>query len=251
MSRLYDFLLTGHPATGFIEKRWAGRREMDRSLYGNPQAVSSILRYLLYAGISAVLVQGIILATGKVNAHSFFSENGFVEILHFFLLLSCFGLLQLAAKWNMPLREAFHFISILPLAAAAREMDKPLDIYVFDGAWQLTVFSLMLYLSFFAWRHYKALRKQIVRFVSSFPIGWMFSGFLMVMVFSRLIGQQVFWQMALQENYLPLVGRVVEESCELFGYLLILFGCTEFLAAVTQTRTRAAAEPLGESRPPA
>ncbi|HEY5649786.1 MAG TPA: hypothetical protein VIU33_09815 [Nitrospiria bacterium] len=249
MSRFYDFSLSHNPATGFIEKRLADRRETDRFLYKNPQAISSILRYLLYAGVSAVLIQGIILATGKINASSFFSENGFVELLQFSLLLSCSGLLQLAAKRSMPLREAFHFISILPLAAAAREMDKTLDVHVFDGTWQLVVFSLMLYLAFFTWRNYQALQKQMVHLVSSFPIGWLFSGFLLVMVFSRLIGQQVFWQMALQENYLRFVGRVVEESCELFGYLIIFFGCLEFLLAATLPRRSAAAENPGKGRP--
>ncbi|NKE70253.1 hypothetical protein [Candidatus Manganitrophus noduliformans] len=152
-----------------------------------------------------------------------------MEWFQLVLLFACFGCLQTAAFRIEERREIFHLLALLPLASAVREMDANLDRYVFDGAWQIMVAMAAFYAFFFIRRHRRSVAAQLQPVLASGPFGFLFAGFLTVMVFSRLIGQQLFWRAALQEQYLRLVGRIVEESSELFGYLLLLFGCIEIL----------------------
>lgn len=229
MHRASHFPVETYLGSRFIENRQETRRIMDRVLTGKHQSISSVLRFMLYTSITAAFIQGIVFATQYVDAKLFFRENGMVEWFHFGLLISCSALLQFASTRMPELRGGFHVLAVLSLVASVRELDRILDEYVFDGAWQVLVSVLVLYISFYAWVHRRAITHQLLRISSYPPTGLLVSGFITVMVFSRLLGQQLFWRAALQENYLRLVGRIVEESCELFGYLLLLFGCLEFV----------------------
>ena len=210
-----------------LEKRRGDRRSMDRLLLGSQQANSTAVHYLVYILITATLIEGLVLSTYYIDVKHIFSENSPVEWLHFVLLLACSISLQVTSLRTKELREILHLFAILSLAASVREMDGNFDLYLFDGAWQLMVTILALYVFYFGWYHWQGLNMQIPYVLVSRPLGLIFSGFLIVMVFSRLMGQQVFWQFVLEDDYVRIVGRVVEESSELLGYLLLLFGCLE------------------------
>ena len=212
-----------------LEKRQGNRRFMDRLFLGTQQANATAIRYLVYILITAIIIEGLVLSTYYLDAIQIFSENNPVEWFQFFLLLACSISLQVTSLRTRELREIFHLFALLPLAASVREMDINFDLYLFDGAWQLTVIILALYAFYLGWYHWQELNMQIPYVLVSRPLGIIFSGFLTVMVFSRLMGQQVFWEGVLEDDYVRTVGRVVEESGELLGYLLLLFGCVELL----------------------
>ncbi|MCG3117742.1 MAG: hypothetical protein LLH30_18890 [Candidatus Manganitrophus sp. SA1] len=229
MNETTDFALDSDRIAGISERRHILRRVADRIPHENSQLAFSTASYLVYFLTTAAMIQGVVLLSRRVDAHLLFAENGPVEWFQLVLLLACFGCLQTAAYRIDQRREIFHLLALLPLAAAVREMDAILDRSVFDGAWQLIVTLLVLHAFFFIRRHRLKVTIQLQPVLASGPFGLLIAGFLVVMVFSRLIGQQLFWRAALQEQYLRLVGRIVEESCELFGYLLLLFGCIEIL----------------------
>ncbi len=242
MNRAYDLLLRARHQSNFNKKhqwnrRTIGRRTMDHTLIGKHPIASSIFRSVVYVTITAGVLQGILYATQHIDPELFFAENGIMEWFQLAFLISSAALLKLASIQMQELRQGFHMLALLPITASVRELDHILDVYVFDGAWQILVSTLILYSFTFAWRNYQALRQQIL-YIFSFPqTGLLVSGFITVMVFSRLLGQQLFWQSVLQDDYLRLVGRVVEEGCELFGYLLLLFGCIEFVIFAVSSHT--------------
>ena len=145
------------------------------------------------------------------------------------MLLLCAVLLQASSKSMAEISEGTYLISFLPLLAAVREMDQFLKDYLFNGAWEVLAVGLIAYMGYFLYLHWQDIKQQLTRILAVPPAGLLFSGFLTVIVFSRFFGQGLIWEYALQEHYVRLVQRIVEETCESFGYLLLVFGCIELL----------------------
>ncbi|ALP52934.1 hypothetical protein Tel_07085 [Candidatus Tenderia electrophaga] len=204
---------------------------MDQVLTGQRQVVSPALRISFYVAVSALVFQILGMMVQDQDSESIVAENGILEWTQITLLVSCGILLAICARQMPVLNEGFVTLAILPLMASVRELDQILDQYIFDGAWQAIVSLLLAYILFIVWKHGFFLRQQILRILAAAPAGILLSAFLAV-VFSRLFGRQAFWEAALQEHYLRLIARIVEEGSELFAYLLLLFGCLEFLVFV-------------------
>ena len=79
-----------------------------------------------------------------------------------------------------------------------------------------------------------ALTVTFFYFASSFWITLLLAGFLIVVVYSQLLGQKALWLSVLSADVYRPVKDLVEESSELLGYLLMLFGAAE--AAVAEHR---------------
>ena len=98
-----------------------------------------------------------------------------------------------------------------------------------NSRWEVLAVGLIAYMGYFLYLHWQDIKQQLTRILAVPPAGLLFSGFLTVIVFSRFFGQGLIWEYALQEHYVRLVQRIVEETCESFGYLLLVFGCIELL----------------------
>lgn len=225
---------TDGAASGSTERAAAIPQELGKLLAAPaaPLAARSLaLRGLLYALITAVMFESLVLVAPGADPLWLFGETGPIESLQLLLLLASAGLLQAASVRGKLRRELLHVLALLLLAAAARELDWYLD-ELFDGAWQAAVFIIAVYGSALAWRARYSLAPQARHLVPAPAVGVLFAGFITVMVFSRLVGQQVFWRAVLREDYVRLAGRVAEESSELFGYALLFFGCVELVFAL-------------------
>lgn len=212
-----------------FKTRYGGRRVMDHVFAGEHQAVPYSLRLFFYIFATVLLVQSIALLLGYMEAESLFLENGMMEWAQIVMLLICVVLFQIVAQRTPEIHEGAHLVSFLPLLACVRELDHVFDTQLFDGAWQLIATGLLLYLIGFTLRHWPDVKRQTLRILAIPSTGLFFAGFLMVLVFSRLFGQRSFWELALQEDNIRLISRIAEESCETFGYLLLVFGCIELL----------------------
>lgn len=189
---------------------------------------SFIVRFCLYLAIPAILLELLVLTTQKGQMSKLImEENQAIEWFEFSLLIVVSLLLYVSGKRKPLHKELCRLLAILPLIAAIRELDDILDTYVFDGAWQLLVLLLFLYLIYFIWQNFAPMKVQVADFVKSSSFGFFCSGFIIVMVFSRLIGQQILWKAMMQEGYTYLVARYVEEVTEIFGYLILLIGAIE------------------------
>ncbi|WDT76689.1 MAG: hypothetical protein MPW16_05620 [Candidatus Manganitrophus sp.] len=227
MAHVFDLPLSRDRRIDHQERRRDHRRSADPVRRKERRVFPTAVRFGLYGLITAGFFQGFIFASYFIEAKRLFSENGPVEWCQFLLLLTCCGWLQATAVRSGSRREIFHLGTLFILMAAVREMDANLDRYVFDGAWQLMVTGLILSGFFYAWPRRRKIAAQLRSFLVSRSFGLFLAGLLVVMFFTPLLGQQRFWQAALQEHYIRSVARIVEESGELFGFLLILFGCIE------------------------
>lgn len=186
------------------------------------------VRFYLYLAIPAIVLEAVVLATQKGQMQKLLiDENAVIEWFEFFLLMVISLLLHISGKRKPSHRQLCRLLTILPLIAAVRELDALLDSYLFDGAWQLLVLLLCLYLIHFIRQNFAPIKVQVADFVKSNSFGFFYSGFIIVAVFSSLIGQQVLWKAIMQQNHIYLVGRYVEELSENIGYLLLLMGAIE------------------------
>lgn len=71
------------------------------------------------------------------------------------------------------------------------------------------------------------LLEQLAAFSRTSGFSLLLAGFLVVVVYSQILGQKELWLAVLDpDSYRP-VKDLVEESSELLGYLLMLFGAAE------------------------
>ena len=237
MSRVYDY--SGETPREFrvSKTRHDGRRVMDHVKSGEHQAVPYGIRLFFYTITTALLMQSLLMLVEYNEAAFLFAENGLLEWLQITMLLLCSILLYFVARRMTEIHEAAHILFVMPLLACVRELDHIFDEYVFDGAWQMIAMGLLVYLAYFAVSHRQHLKQQMLRILAIPSTGLLFSGFLTVMLFSRMFGQQKFWQFALDDNYIRLAARITEEGCETFGYLLLVFGCIELLIFVLSCKS--------------
>ncbi|NKE70721.1 hypothetical protein [Candidatus Manganitrophus noduliformans] len=227
MARVFDLPLSRERRTDSRERRGDPRRGADRTGREDRRVLSSVVRWGFYGLVTAGLFQGFVFASYSVEVKRLFSENGPVEWLQFLLLLTCCGWLQAIAIRSGSQREIFRLGIFFILMVAVREMDANLDRYLFDGAWQLTVMGLIFSGLLYAWPQRRKIATQLRSLLFSRSFGLLLAGLLVLTFFAPFLGQQRFWKAALQENYIRPAARIVEESGELLGYLLLLFGCIE------------------------
>lgn len=190
---------------------------------------SLFTRLLLYLLIGTLIVETCVLLSLKGYAKIIFEEDSLVECFQLGILLVISLLMYRASKKYPTLAEVFHVFMILPLIAAARELDSYFENLIAEATWFILVSILASYLVFYFWKRFHTIKKQLQKFMRTNSFGFMFSGFFFVMVFARLFGQKVLWKTMLGENYVRLAVRATEESCELVGYIFILAGAIECL----------------------
>lgn len=188
-----------------------------------------LLRYFLYLLIPGITIEILVLLAGTGCETMLFSENCVLEWAQFSLLIFASLCLFLAARHHIHIKESFIIIAIFPLIAAIRELDSLLSHYFYADAWKVLSLIPIFSIVYLMWNHRIILKGQLVTLIQGRSFALLFSGFLIVMVFSRLIAQKILWQAIMKEQYIRLVSRVVEESFEFMGYQIILLGAVETL----------------------
>ncbi|REA62817.1 hypothetical protein DSL64_07805 [Dyadobacter luteus] len=183
-------------------------------------------RYLVYGCLIVLLAQLIKWDASQAEGDLKFSEQSYTEACQLVLLL--FSSLLL---WHIYRQsKAYGYVALLMMGLTAtslvREMDDPFDA-LFDGAWQITAFSVAAWVIFTVYKNRHTFLSQFFRFVSTPSFGMFLSGIFTTYIFSRLIGRKVFWQAVMEEQYFRAVKNASEESTELYGYLLIFIAVLE------------------------
>ena len=114
------------------------------------------------------------------------------------------------------------------MVSLIRELDGFLETHLFEYAWQLLAFCVVLPTLWFVFRNLSRFVSQISHLSNTFAFGLLFSGTLVVYVFARLFGRAVIWKALMtEEKYMRSVKDVAEEGIELLGYTIILMGTIE------------------------
>lgn len=184
-----------------------------------------LTRFLLY-NIALLDVAGIMIMDANSGTGRF-GETSWVELTQL-VMLAAASCLCLLLRWRS---DAYSVAALLLAgflgASFIRECDAFLDTYVFDGCWQVMVFSLTGYVLWRTWKERLRFIIEMKTYLHSLSCGLFMSGFLTTYVFSRLVGRKVFWQALMGESYLRSIKDAAEECTELLGYTFLLFSVIE------------------------
>ena len=185
------------------------------------------LRFLVYAALIAGTFEWLVVAVRSHGARWLACDDGPLEITQLLAALFTALLFWLLSRERSRSAELMRFFSALSLIACARELDNfTLELGYRDGYKWLAMVPL-------AWALLQVLRArarlfdQLAAFSRTSGFSLLLAGFLVVVVYSQILGQKALWMAVLDvDTYRP-VKDLVEESSELLGYLLMLFGAAE------------------------
>lgn len=156
-----------------------------------------------------------------------FDETSWVEMTQLVLLLASTVICLRIWRGRSEIRHAALLLATFTGVSFIRECDAFLDEYVFDGCWQVLVFSTLAIVFFHIWKNRLSFLAGMKLYLPTSACGLFMGGFLTTYVFSRLFGTQYLWRTALQEGYIKIAKTMAEESTELLGYALLLFSVIE------------------------
>lgn len=136
------------------------------------------------------------------------------------------------AVLSKSLRPATAMLTALCCMMFIREADFLLDAYVFDGAWQWLVSTVLVTITVYLWRQRQPVLASIEAYASQASAGIFLGGFLVLFVFSRLFGRASFWEAVMGDGYMRVVKNIAEEGTEIMGYTLIVISSVELLVSV-------------------
>jgi hypothetical protein len=163
----------------------------------------------------------LILETAKGDGTLFFEEGNVLEWFQVgFLALG--AAFTCVASYRLPGYGALlRCLGFLCALAAIRELDKDLDALIPIMGWQAPFALILLFALVTAWRYRHELPRQIRIFLNHRSFGMMWAGFILAIPFGQLIGHGPFLRDLFGEDYERSIKRVIEESAEMIGYLII------------------------------
>ena len=185
------------------------------------------LRFLVYAALIAGTFEWLVVATRSHGVHWLVRDDGPVEITQFLAALFTALLFWLLSRERPRSAALLRFFSALSLVACARELDNfTLELGSRDAYKWIAMVPLAWALSQ-VFRARGRLLDQLAVFSRTSGFSLLLAGFLVVVVYSQLLGQKALWLAVLDPDVYRPVKDLVEESSELLGYLLMLFGAAE------------------------
>ncbi|MFO8165638.1 MAG: hypothetical protein R6T98_14045 [Desulfatiglandales bacterium] len=132
-------------------------------------------------------------------------------------------------------RELFLFLATISTFAAVRELDSLLD-KVIPWIGCKIGFVILLYAVGVAYSNRNKVKWQIAQFLSSRAFAVMWAGFIVAVPVAQLLGHGPLLESLLGDNYDRSYKRVIEESGELVGYLLLVAGSIESVLQMKAAR---------------
>lgn len=191
----------------------------------NKTVIALIIRLVVYVLMMFGIAEGMLFDALHPLGDSYFGEITFTEITQEGILLILFVFFfWLGFRW-----KEIHLVAVIAalffLVCFFREFNF-LTPYWFIPA--VIAILLILYVIYRGWR---GLNHSLQVFFSQPASGWLFAGFLVTFVFSRLFGRAKFWLILYDENHYRLAKAVAEEGIELLGNTLMLIAAIEFFVA--------------------
>lgn len=189
------------------------------------------LRFLLYAALLAGTFEWLVLAVRSRGAEWLVRDDGPIEITQLLAALSAALLFWMLSRERPRSADLMRLFSALSLIACARELDNfTLELGSRDGYKLVAALPVAWAVSVLV-RARARILDQLTAFSRTPGFSLLVAGFLVVVVYSQLIGQKALWMAVLDADVYRPVKDLVEESSELLGYLLMLFGAAETAAA--------------------
>ena len=105
-----------------------------------------------------------------------------------------------------------------------RELDAFFDVAFYHGAWKIPAILLAFVSIFYALKKQsiQTIGNSLLEFIKTSQFGLMLGGLLCIIIFSRFIGMRIMWEFIESEQIVTFAKSIAEESCELFGYTIVL-----------------------------
>jgi len=199
-----------------------------RDFRGHRTITSIVLLYGLFSVICFALIM-IIWKMAKAYSVHLFMEGSALEFTQFLIMF--FGMmLALSSAWrNKDFAIIFIIFGLLCAMCAVREVDMYLDAWIPILGWNLPFHMMSFTGIFLIWRNLKVFKSQVHCFVLHRSFGTVWAGFMLAIPFAQMIGHGAFLQALFTENYQRPMKRMIEESAETMGYLIIVLGICDFL----------------------
>lgn len=185
-------------------------------------------RLALYGAITLAAYQLLYLGVQRTGAASLAAENGPLELVQ--VALASFGAMALGyAAWHCPAGRFGLAASACALSyAAARELDAFVETVLFDDAYKYLVgLPLLAVTATVAWTDRRRLIADSLWLVRQ-PQATLFvmAGFFLVS-FCQTLDRPAIWQSIAGFSAAEPARLLIEESSELFAYLLLAFSGAE------------------------
>jgi len=162
---------------------------------------------------------------GEMGAR--FGESSFTEIAQevFLILAAIFS--YFTAWRSKKYRALLIALGTFTLVSFVREFNNYMNTHWFRHSWQIIVYAILIPFFVYAFRNWRAIKKDIEDLAPTFSFGVLFVSVLIVFLFSRIYGLHEVWQNLLGDNYIRDIKNVSEEGIELLGYSLLFLGALE------------------------
>lgn len=189
------------------------------------------MRFLLYTA-AVILLFLLLPRLVRHGGIEVFRENGLIEWLQVVILVMSAAVFFLGAWIPDRPRELMVCLACLALLAVMRELDSFLDawgpLFSRKGAGLVLIVVSAIYLL----PRFRALAAQFRLFWHTTAFGLLWAGAVQALVFAQLLGHKSFLQALMGDAYTRDYKRAIEESGELCGYSLLLFGAIEAILRI-------------------
>lgn len=171
-----------------------------------------------------------------------FGENGLIEWMQFGFLATLGASLVGMLCLYPAMRRVLALLLCCALIAMFRELDNIMDAGVPFFGWQV-IFFLTVPLCLWQFREPRRLYRELMVFIPSPAMTLYLAAMMVILPLAQCIGDGEFLRAALGGSYLRSYKSLIEETLELYGYLLLLCGAAEtFLLARNAEGLRQAAD---------
>ena len=188
-----------------------------------------LLRSFIYLLCLAGVASLIQLEGFELQQNALYSEETLTEHMQDILTLLSSILFFYASRINSQLKIACVLLATLTAMMFVREFDTYLDMYVFDGAWQAIVYSILACIFVYLITKRGPIFSSIQAYSQTPSYGICLSGLVTLLAFSRMMGKGAFWHSIMGDSYVRVVKNIVEEGIETLGYTLILISAFELV----------------------
>lgn len=179
--------------------------------------INSMLEFIFYS--MATIFTLITLMLDVIWLENNINESSMTEIeqeLALFIITLIF--LRLAYLYQNQ-RNVHILIAGFFACMLIREFDVFLDL-ISHGSWVYIASSVAIIAVIATFRQPKLTMRQLAEYTRQPHYGFMMSGLICVLIFSRIFGMKLLWQNVLDDQYMRIVKNIAGEGLELFGYTL-------------------------------
>jgi len=197
---------------------------MDRS-----SAYALLARLLAYAAVAGCAFESIVraAATSSGDTRWLSRDEGPIELGQLAAIVVTGVLLFLPARTTPRLAQLLRLLACLAMLGAMRELDNVFLQLGWRSGYLWVGLPFALYAAALVARTRGGLLGQIAIFARSPAFALLAAGFFVIVVYAQLIGQKALWIAVLGPDVYRPAKDLIEESSELLGYLLIVFGAAE------------------------